>query len=226
MTKVLLAEDERELARAETAILQINDFEVDNAYDGEAAEAMVLGGAYDVIVLDIMMPKKDGIAVLKAIRGAGCTTPVIMLTAKAELDDRITGLDAGADDYLAKPFAMKELIARIRSQLRRASDFTPQTLTFADLTLNIADGELRGALGTMRLSAKETKLLAYLMQNPARQLSTEHLLNHVWQGEDNAALVHFYIAYLREKLKAVGSAVTIPGEKGGSYALVAEVPHD
>lgn len=221
--KILLAEDERELARAETAILKINHYDVDNAYDGEEAENLILNNVYDVIVLDIMMPKKDGVAVVADIRKAGCTTPVIMLTAKSEVDDRIAGLDAGADDYLAKPFDMKELLARIHSQTRRAADFTPDVIRFADAELDTGDQVLKSA-NTIRLSGRETKLLQYLMQNPERELSAEALLAHVWPDEADADRVHFYIAYLREKLKAVGSTIAITGKKGQSYKLTTGAP--
>lgn len=218
--KVLLAEDEVELASAETTILKMNGYEVDNAYDGEKAEEMILHHPYDVIVLDIMMPLKDGVEVLKDIRKAGCTTPVIMLTAKAEVDDRITGLDAGADDYLTKPFSMKELLARIRSQTRRSSSFTPSVLNYKNLELDVSEQMLKSR-NTIRLSARETKLLSYLIQNQGRELSTEDILSHVWSDETDAdpEAVYFYVSYLREKLKAVGSEVRIIGEKNGFYHL-------
>lgn len=221
--KVLLAEDEMELAKAESAILIMNHYEVDNAYDGFEAEEMILHKPYDVIVLDIMMPRRDGIEVLKEIRKAGCTTPVIMLTAKAEVDDRITGLDAGADDYLTKPFSMKELLARIRSQTRRSSTFTPSVLHDGNLELDVSEQMLK-AKNTIRLSARETKLLQYLMQNESRELSTQDILSHVWSDEKDAdpEAVYFYVSYLREKLKAVGSDVEISGERNGSYHLFQE----
>ena len=221
--KVLLAEDEMELAKAESAILTMNDYEVDNAYDGNEAEQKILHHPYDVIVLDIMMPGKDGIEVLKDIRNAGCTVPVIMLTAKSEVDDRITGLDAGADDYLTKPFSMKELLARIRSQTRRSSSFTPTVLNYENIELDVSEQMLK-AKNTIRLSARETRLLQYLMQNQNRDLSTDDILSHVWsdEAEPDPEAVYFYVSYLREKLKAVGSGVVIQGEKGGSYHLSQE----
>lgn len=224
MSKVFLAEDETELLKAETAILKINHYDVDSAVNGIEAEDKILHNAYDIIILDIMMPGKDGITVLQDIRKAGCTVPVIMLTAKSEVEDRINGLDNGADDYLSKPFEMKELLARIHSQLRRSSSYTPSILHYGDLTLNAAE-ETMVSSHSIRLSARETKLLQYLMQNAGRNLSTKEILEHVWSDDHNESeeAVYFYVSYLRDKLKAVGSHLEIIGSKGGSYHLTGEV---
>lgn len=219
--KVLIAEDEQELARAEQTILAISHIEADIAHDGQEATDMAERGDYDVIVLDVMMPRVDGIEALKRIRSAGDTTPIIMLTAKAEIDDRITGLDAGADDYLTKPFAMKELLARIRSQARRSTSYTPSVLDYGGLRLNIGNQEI-SCENTMHLSGRETKLLACLMLNPGKPISTERLLSKVWDDEPDAdtTLVYVYVSYLREKLRSIASGVSIAGERGGSYQLV------
>ncbi|MDD6461838.1 MAG: response regulator transcription factor [Bifidobacteriaceae bacterium] len=219
--RILIAEDEQELARAEATILKINGYDVDVAKDGVEAVARVKDASYDVIVLDVMMPRMDGIEALRTIRGMGVTTPIIMLTAKAEVDDRITGLDAGADDYLTKPFAMKELLARIRSQARRATSFTPTQLSFAGLKLDVGEQQISSE-NTMRLSSRETKLLEYLMLNPGKELSTQAIFDHVWADDPQATaeLVYVYVSYLRSKLKAVTGSVAIEGERGGSYRLV------
>ncbi|MEJ5920887.1 response regulator transcription factor [Bifidobacterium thermophilum] len=218
--KALIAEDEQELARAEQTILAISHIEADIAHDGQEAVDMAATGDYDVIVLDVMMPRMDGIEALKRIRAAGDTTPIIMLTAKAEVDDRITGLDAGADDYLTKPFAMKELLARIRSQARRSTSYTPSVLDYGSLRLNIGDQQI-SCENTMHLSGRETKLLACLMLNPDKPISTERLLAKVWDDEPDAdqGLVYVYVSYLRDKLRSIACDVTIDGERGGSYRL-------
>lgn len=219
--RILIAEDEKELARAEATILKLNGYDVDVAQDGAEAVDRVKSANYDVIVLDVMMPRVDGIEALRQIRGMGVTTPVIMLTAKAEVDDRVTGLDAGADDYLTKPFAMKELLARIRSQARRATSFTPTQLSFAGLTLDVSEQQISSE-NTMRLSARETKLLELLMLNPDKELPTQMIFEHVWADDPQATseLVYVYVSYLRSKLAAVNGSVTIAGERGGSYRLV------
>ncbi|MFR0558679.1 response regulator transcription factor [Pseudoscardovia radai] len=219
--RILIAEDEKELARAESMVLKVNGYDVDVAYDGAEAINFAATTSYDVIVLDVMMPGVDGIEALRRIRGMGVTTPVIMLTAKAEVDDRITGLDAGADDYLTKPFAMKELLARIRSQARRATTFTPTVLSFDALSLNVGEQQI-SCESTMRLSSRETKLLEYLMLNAGHALDTKTIFEHVWKDDPTASpeLVYVYVSYLRTKLRAVTDRVTIDGERGGSYRLV------
>ena len=189
--KLLLAEDTRDLNRAVTAILKHEGFEVDSAYDGEEALSFLTAGSYDGIILDIMMPKVSGIEVLTSLRKMNDSTPVLLLTAKAEVDDRVSGLDAGADDYLTKPFAMKELLARIRS------------------------------MNSVRLSMKEFELMRLLITNPDKELSTEFILNQLWAGEPDAGAdtVYLYISYLRGKLKAVDANVRIEGNRGGSFRL-------
>ncbi|MDD6373336.1 MAG: response regulator transcription factor [Bifidobacteriaceae bacterium] len=219
--KVLIAEDERELARAESTILSMNGYDVDVASDGVEAVEATEKSPYDIIVLDVMMPRMDGIEALKRIRATGNTAPVIMLTAKSEVDDRINGLDAGADDYLTKPFAMKELLARIRSQARRAGAYTPSVLNFGNLKLNVGEQQISNE-STMRLSSRETKLLEYLMLNANHPLTTRQIFEHVWQDDPDASeeLVYVYVSYLRDKLRSVTDTVTIDGERDGSYQLV------
>lgn len=220
MAKILLAEDEKALADAETAVLRHFGYDVDAVVDGAAAVEKAGAGAYDCFVFDIMMPKLDGIEALKQLRAAGNVTPAILLTAKTEVEDRIAGLDAGADDYLAKPFAMGELLARIRAQTRRRETYTPKELAFGNVSLDTEEQELR-AESAIRLGGKETKLLKLLMLNEGRELSTEKLFAEVWreEPEENPDIVWMYISFLREKLSAIHGNVEILGEKGGSFRM-------
>ena len=218
--KLLLAEDTQDLNRAVTAILKHEGFEVDSAYDGEEALSFLTAGSYDGIILDIMMPKVSGIEVLTTLRKMNDSTPVLLLTAKAEVDDRVSGLDAGADDYLTKPFAMKELLARIRSMLRRRTRYSAEELHFEGLSLRSENLEL-AAENSVRLSMKEFELMRLLITNPDKELSTEFILNQLWAGEPDAGAdtVYLYISYLRGKLKAVDANVRIEGNRGGSFRL-------
>lgn len=219
--KILLAEDTKDLSRAVCAVLAHEGYEVDPVYDGEEALLSIRENGYDVIVLDIMMPKKDGIQVLKEIRESNIITPVLLLTAKSEIDDRVTGLDAGADDYLTKPFAMKELLARLRAMTRRRTQYSGSDLTFADLKLKEANFEL-SCENAVRLSTKEFELLRTLIMNAEHELDTDYLLSHVWEDEPEAVsdTVWLYISYLNRKLEAVSSSVQISGERGESFRIM------
>ncbi len=219
--KILLAEDEKALSDAEAMVLRHFGYEVDAAYDGAEAWEKAEASAYDCIVLDIMMPKMDGIEVLQKIRESGNVTPVMMLTAKTEVDDRIGGLDAGADDYLTKPFAMGEFLARIRSLTRRANDFAVKTLTVGRVTLSVEEQEL-SAESAIRLGSKETKLMKLFMQNPDKKLSREEILVRVWSDEPDVPtdIVWMYISFLKEKLASIHGGVEIKGEKEGPFELV------
>ena len=219
--KILLAEDTRDLSRAEVAILQHEGYEVDPVYDGEEALQHINENIYDGMILDIMMPKKDGLEVLKEIRSRGLNTPVLLLTAKAEVDDRVAGLDMGADDYLTKPFAMKELLARVRTMLRKHADYTVRELTVADVTLHSESLEMV-CQNSIRLSIREYELMEILMRNPDRELTTELLISKVWatEPEADADTVWLYISYLRRKLASISSKVEIAGERNGSYRLI------
>ena len=218
--RILLAEDTRDMNRAITTILTHESYKVDSVYDGEEALQHILGGSYDGIILDIMMPRRDGLEVLREIRKAGIVTPVLLLTAKAEIDDRVTGLDAGADDYLTKPFSMKELLARVRSMTRRNAGYNRADLQYADITLHAEKLELVSR-NSVRLAGKECELLQFLIMNDGRALETEEIIRQVWPGEKDAGSdkVFLYISYLRGKLRAVGSDVTIIGERGGNFRL-------
>ena len=223
MLTLLLAEDTPDLNRALTAVLRHEEYDVDSVFDGEEALVRLQAGAYDAVILDIMMPKRDGLEVLTEMRNAGNTAPVLLLTAKAEIDDRVTGLDAGADDYLTKPFAMKELLARIRSLTRRHTQYSGGELCLGNITLNAERFELR-AENAVRLSIKEFELMQLLMKNSGRALETDYILQHVWSGDENAGedTVWLYISYLRNKLLSIAAQVTIEGIPGGSFALKEE----
>lgn len=219
--KILVAEDESQLLRVLTVAMEHAGYDVDPVDNGLKAVEHAKENSYDVIMLDIMMPVMDGITALKKIRESGDKTYILMLTAKAEVDDRVTGLDSGADDYLTKPFSLKELLARLRSKERREDDFTPNKLELGDVTLNVSKQELVSH-NSIRLSGTETQLMNYFLLNQNKELSTEELLNLVWKNDidANADVVWIYISYLRQKLQSIQSSVRIEGDKGGSYKLV------
>jgi len=220
--KILLAEDTKDLSYAVSVLLTREGYEVDAVYDGQEALNNILTNGYDAVILDIMMPKMDGISVLTEMRSRHIVTPVMLLTAKADIDDRVAGLDAGADDYLPKPFAMKELLARVRAMLRRGTDYSSDMLTYNDLKLNGTDLTL-SSNNTVRLSLKEYELMRELMQNPDTPLSTSWLIEKVWKNETDCGedTVWLYISYLKNKLRSIVSPVSITGDKGGEFTLTA-----
>ena len=218
--KILLAEDTRDMNHVLAAALTHEGYDVDSAFDGEEALYFVRTNGYDAMVLDIMMPKKDGLQVLKELREENIVTPVLLLTAKAEVDDRVNGLDAGADDYLTKPFAMKELLARVRAMTRRKTEYAAKKLQYGDFSLDDEKFEL-SCENSVRLSVKEFELLQALILNQNHEVSTQYLLEHVWDGAEEAGpdTVWLYISYLRGKLRSVASNVEIEGERGSSFRL-------
>ena len=219
--RILLAEDEKELSRALTAILEHSKYAVDAAYNGVEALELSENNPYDIMIFDIMMPKMDGIELLRRVRESGNYTPVIMLTAKSEIDDRIAGLDAGADDYLAKPFAMGELLARLRSMTRRNTSYTPAKLTVGSVTLDTEEQEIRSE-NSIRLAGKESRMMEYLMQNAGKSISTEILFEHIWGKDENAEpkIVWMYISFLRNKLRSINADIIIDGEENGAFTLL------
>lgn len=221
--RLLLAEDEQLLSDALVAQLSRNNYSVDAVYNGEDALDYLMTGSYDGAILDIMMPKMDGITVLKKARAAGLTLPVIMLTAKSEIDDRVEGLDSGADDYLTKPFATKELLARIRSMTRRQPELSSNELTFGDLTLNRSDYTLTGPEDSTKLSNKEFQIMEMLMTNPDSVISAERFLEKIWgyDTESEVNVVWVYISTIRKKLASLGATVTIKAARGVGYKLEA-----
>ena len=219
--RLLFAEDEKSLSRAITAILKNNHYEVDAVYDGEEALAYLECGTYDGSILDIMMPKKDGLTVLKEIRRQGINTPVLMLTAKAEIDDRVLGLDSGANDYLTKPFAAPELLARIRAMTRTQMTQNTSSLSFGNLSLNQTSFELSSPSGSYQLTNKEFQLLELLMANPGQVISSDRLFEKIWGYESDAdpSVIWVYISYLRKKLTALNASVRIRAIRNAGYRL-------
>lgn len=219
--RLLLAEDEQDLSKALCAILKHNNYSVDPVYNGQDALDYGLCENYDGIILDIMMPKKNGIEVLKELRKNGVDTPVLILTAKGEVDDKILGLDSGADDYLTKPFAMGELLARIRALTRRKADFTPNLLTIGNLSLNRESFELSVGEESIRLGNKEFQMMEMLMSNPGRLISTEQFMEKIWGYETEAEInvVWVYISYLRKKLGSLKANLEIKAVRGVGYTL-------
>ncbi|MBE6772808.1 MAG: response regulator transcription factor [Ruminococcaceae bacterium] len=219
--RLLLAEDEKELSKALCAVLKHNNYSVDPVYNGQDALDYGLCENYDGIILDLMMPKIDGLTVLKKLRENGISTPVIILTAKSEIEDRITGLDAGADDYLTKPFAMGELLARLRALTRRKSEFSPNVASFGNISLNRETFELSVDNDSVRLGNKEFQMLEMLMSNPGRLISTEQFMERIWGYETEAEInvVWVYISYLRKKLANLNANVEIKAVRGVGYTL-------
>lgn len=218
--KLLLAEDERSLSKVLVKILEKNNYTADAVFDGEAALVYLESGGYDAAILDIMMPKMDGITVLKKLRTAGNRIPVIMLTAKSEIDDKVLGLDSGANDYLTKPFDTKELLARIRAMTR--SQTTPDNnLIFGNITLNRATFELSSPTGSFRLANKEFQMLEILISSPGHLFSTERLMERIWGTDSDAEInvVWVYISYLRKKLKALHANIQIKAIRNAGYTL-------
>lgn len=224
--RLLLAEDEKELSNALVMILKHNNYSVDSVYNGQDALDYLENGDYDGVILDIMMPKIDGITVLQRIRAEGNSVPVLLLTAKSEIDDRVYGLDSGADDYLTKPFAAKELLARIRAMTRRKVETTDPVLRFQDITLNRSTFELSSQKAIFRLANREFQMLEMLMVNPGQIIPAERFLEKIWGYDSEAELnvVWVYISYLRKKLAALGGNVQIKVTRNLGYSL--EASHD
>lgn len=222
--KLLYAEDERSLSEAVVDILTYHKYIVDAVYNGEDAYDYAVSGDYDGIILDIMMPGQDGIEVLSALRKKGYKTPVLLLTAKTQVEERIRGLDAGADDYLPKPFDMGELLARVRAMLRRREEFHPDLIRFGDLALNIQSGTLSCRETEFVLPKQEYRLMEQLMINHNIFLSTEDLLVKAWgrETETDTNSVWLYISYLRKRLSAMNSNVEIVSKRNIGYRL--EIP--
>ena len=219
--RLLLAEDERALSKALATILERSNYSVDTVYDGEAALEYLAADNYDGVILDIMMPKKDGITVLKELRSRGSKIPVLILTAKSEVDDKVLGLDSGANDYLTKPFHSRELLARIRAMTREQTVQATSRLQVGNITLDRATFELSSPTGRLRLANKEFQMLELLMSNPRSLISTERFMEKIW-GFDSEAEIHVvwvYISYLRKKITSIGSQVKIRAARGLGYSL-------
>lgn len=219
--RILLAEDEVAMSEAVVDILDYHHYAVDAVYNGADALDYARSQNYDGIILDIMMPRMDGIEVLRRLRSEGNRTPVLLLTAKGEVEDRIRGLDAGADDYLPKPFAMGELLARLRAMLRRRESYVPDVLELGNVALDPARFELRCGGRVQSLSKLEYQIMELLMRNPGMTFSAEALLERVWGCDSDAGVgaVWVYISYLRKKLTALGADVEIASRRGLGYSL-------
>lgn len=219
--RLLLAEDEKELSNALVAILKHNNYEIDAVYNGEDALNHIENIDYDGVILDIMMPKIDGITVLKKVREQKNDVPILILTAKSEIDDRVLGLDCGADDYLSKPFVTKELLARIRAITRRKNQSLCAILQYGNMRLNCVNFELSTEKDTIRLQNKEFQMLEMLMANPNQLISTERFMDKIW-GYNNYAeinVVWVYISYLRRKLNGINANVQIKVVRNQGYLL-------
>ena len=218
--RLLLAEDERSLSRALVKILEKNHYTVDAVYNGEDALLYLAADKYDAAILDIMMPKLDGISVLKKLREQGNSIPIIMLTAKSEIDDKVLGLDSGANDYLTKPFDTKELLARIRAMTRSVKTIDSR-ITVGNITLNRATFELSSPTGSFRLANKEFQMMEIFMSNPRHLISTERLMEKIWGYDSDAeiSIVWVYISYLRKKLTALHADIQIKATRNAGYSL-------
>lgn len=219
--RILIAEDEVSIAKALAVMLEKNKYAVDVVHDGKEALDYILQIHYDALILDIMMPGMDGLEVLKRARTEGITTPALFLTAKSEVEDRVAGLDAGADDYLPKPFAADEFLARVRALVRRSSSYTPDILSFENTFLNCSRYTLSVNGKETRLNNKEYQLMELFMRNPRHIFSSEHLMEKIWglNTEAEIDVVWTYIGFLRKKLKQLKSSAEIRTVRGAGYAL-------
>lgn len=223
--RILVADDEPEMTMVLEDLLRREHYSVDVVHDGQDALDYGLAENYDCLVLDVMMPKLDGIQVLQALRARNIDTPVLLLTAKGQIEDRVAGLDSGADDYLPKPFDNRELTARVRALTRRGGEYTPSVLTAGNVTLDCSTFELKCGSAGIRLGNKEFQMLELLMRRKGRLISTEQFMEHIWGYDSDAEInvVWAYISYLRRKLEAVGANVRIAARRGQGY-LLEELP--
>ena len=221
LMRILLAEDERSLSRAIMALLERNHYSADAVYDGEEALAYLECGNYDALILDLMMPKLDGLSVLRRLREGGNRIPVRILTAKSEVDDKVLGLDTGANDYLTKPFSTPELMARIRAMTRSQTTQATSRLTFGNITLDQTTFELSSPSSSVRLTNKEFQMMELLMRNPRQRISSERFLERIWGYDSDVELnvVWVYLSYLRKKLAALQANVQIKAFRNAGYAL-------
>ena len=222
--RILLAEDEHSLARAIVKIFEKNNYSADAVHNGEDALLYLEGGNYDVVVMDVMMPKIDGITALKKLRASGNQIPVLMLTAKSEIDDKVLGLDSGANYYLTKPFNTKELLATIRA-ITRTQDEIDTKLSVGNITLDRSTFELASPHGSFRLANKEFQMMEIFMANPHHIISAERFMERIW-GFDNEAeinVVWVYVSYLRKKLSALHANISIKSSRNAGYSLEEDV---
>lgn len=219
--RLLVADDDKDIAKVLTALFEHNHYSVDAVYNGKDAYDYASGGSYDGLVLDIMMPGMDGLKVLRQLRREGVTTPVLLLTARGEVEDRVNGLDAGADDYLPKPFAANELLARVRAMLRRKEQYRTDVLEFEGMTLDVSAFELGFGRETLRLVSREFQMLELLMQSPGNVISTDQFMERIWgwDADVEVSIVWVYISNLRKKFEKLGAPVSIRAVRGVGYCL-------
>ncbi len=219
--RILIVEDEKQLADATAAILKKEQYFVDVVYDGQDGLDYALSDIYDLVLLDIMLPKINGIDVLKQVRAHGLSVPVMLLTARTEVGDKIRGLDAGADDYLTKPFNKGELLARVRALTRRKGDIPPNELAFGDVKLNQSTYELICGEEAVKLGGKEFKIMQMLMYAPKNIISKDEFIEKIWGYDTEAEYnsIEVYISFLRKKLGVIGSTVKIKASRGIGYYL-------
>ena len=219
--RILIAKDEVSIAKALKVLLEKNKYSVTMVHNGNDALDHMLSGEYDALVLDIMMPGMDGVEALREARRQGITTPALFLTAKSEVEDQVAGLDAGADDYLPKPFAASELLARVRALVRRSDSYAPTVLSFGNASLNCSTYTLSCSGEGVRLNNKEYQLMELFMRHPRQVFSTDHLMSRVWglDSEADIDVVWTYIGFLRKKLRQLGARVEIQTIRGAGYAL-------
>ena len=219
--KILFAEDDRDLSIAVKTLLERTGYLVDTVHDGAEALAYVEAESYDGMILDWMMPEKDGVETLREMRSKGITTPCLLLTARDAIEDRVTGLDAGADDYLPKPFNGKELLARVRAMMRRRETYVPDVITWEDLQLDKGSCELRCGTQSVRLTGKMYQMTELFMENPKHLFSAQQLMDRVWGWDSEAEInvVWVNISQLRKKLSELGSDTEIRVYRGTGYAL-------
>lgn len=222
--RILLCEDERDLSDALSAILKHNNYSVDQVYDGLEALDYLEASNYDVVILDIMMPKLDGVEVLRRLRASGSDIPVIMLTAKSQIEDKILGLDSGADDYLTKPFDSSELVARLRAITRRVSTALQSVLSLGNTQLDTASFVLSTDSGSVTLTNKEFQMMEYFMLNAGNVISADSFMEKIWGYDSDTEInvVWVYISYLRKKLSSLGSNLKIKVSRNIGYSLVVD----
>lgn len=220
--RLLLAEDEHRLSIALCEILSRNKYDVDAVYDGASALEYIRSGVYDLVILDIMMPRMDGISVLRTIRAEKNAVPVLMLTAKDDVQDKVAGLDHGADDYMTKPFSTEELLARVRALTRRRGEVVTGCLEYGDLVLDSKTNELATVSSRIALSLKEYKIMEMLFQNPEQILPKERILDKIWGGDSDVEYnnLEVFISFIRKKLRFLGSRAEIKTSRGIGYSLI------
>ena len=219
--RILLAEDERSLSRAIIALLEKHNYSADAVYDGQEALDYLEAENYDAVILDIMMPRLDGLSVLRTLRERGSQISVLLLTAKSEVEDKVTGLDSGANDYLTKPFATAELLARIRAMTRTQTAQTDSKMSFGNITLDQTTYELSSPSGSFRLANKEYQMMELLLRNPRQLIPSERFLEKIWGYDSDVELnvVWVYISYLRKKLTALQADIQIKATRNAGYSL-------